>query len=58
MDIWYKKDDLHFPHLKNVMSGAGSEENFEPWQFMDHLEILQQEFKRHFQEFSSTEAVI
>jgi hypothetical protein len=47
---------LHFPHLKKVMSEA--EENFEPLPFVGHLENLNEEFQRRFQEFSSTETEI
>jgi hypothetical protein len=49
---------LHFPHLKKVMSEAGTEENFEPLPLVGHLENLKEEFQRRFQEFSSIETVI
>jgi hypothetical protein len=40
------------------MSEAGSEENFDPCPFVGHLQTLQKESRRHFQEFSSIEPVI
>jgi hypothetical protein len=49
---------LHFPHLKKVMSEAGTEENFEQLPFVGHLENLKKEFQRRFQELSSIVTVI
>jgi hypothetical protein len=58
MDMWYKKETLlQFPHLKKVMSEAGSEENFELWPSVGHLEKLQKELWKRFQKFSSTDQI-